>query len=39
MIARFLSWLLGHRCALGCGERVYPANVAEHYEREHAGDR
>lgn len=39
MIARFVSWLLGPRCPLDCGEHVFHADVAEHYEREHAGDR
>lgn len=32
-----LDRLLGPRCPL-CGERAYPADMAVHNDREHAGD-
>ena len=38
MIARFLTWLLGPPCPLGCGARVYDADRADHWRLEHAGD-
>ncbi|MDN4174759.1 hypothetical protein QWY28_17490 [Nocardioides sp. SOB77] len=38
LLARFLNRLLGARCALGCGLRVFPADVAMHAHIEHAGD-
>ena len=38
MIARWLDWLLGSRCRLGCGDRVFPVDVALHERLEHAGD-
>lgn len=39
---RLTAWgdaLLGKRCRLGCGERVYPKDVKQHEADEHAGDR
>lgn len=38
MIPRFLTWLLGPRCALGCGARVYAADVERHVYIDHAGE-
>lgn len=35
----FLAGLLGSPCRLGCGQRVYARDVAEHEDDEHAGDR
>jgi hypothetical protein len=36
-IGRFLDWLLGERCPLGCGQRVFPADLNGHLHTEHAG--
>ena len=30
--------VLGPRCRVGCGARVFPADIAWHEDREHAGD-
>lgn len=38
MISRFLDWLLGPRCALGCGERIFPRDLERHLYIDHAGD-
>lgn len=38
MIGWLLTKLCGPKCPLGCGQRVYPNDVAWHYAREHAGD-
>lgn len=35
---RFLNWLLGPRCALGCGTRVFPDDLERHLYLEHAAD-
>jgi hypothetical protein len=32
---RFLDWLLGRHCALGCGQRVFPKDLARHVHTEH----
>ena len=37
MIGRFLDWLLGPRCGLCCGERVFPKDLDRHLHVEHAG--
>lgn len=37
-LERFASALLGARCRLGCGQRVFPKDVAEHEHNQHAGD-
>jgi hypothetical protein len=34
----FLTGLLGARCRLGCGARVFVADVRAHEDVEHAGD-
>lgn len=36
--ARFLDWLLGPHCALGCGQRLYPRDIEAHYYIEHAAE-
>jgi hypothetical protein len=38
VIARLATWLLGPRCILGCGERVYPRDLERHLFIDHAGD-
>ena len=41
-LARFaadlLDALLGARCRLGCGTRVFPRDVGWHEDLDHAGD-
>jgi len=36
---RFLNALLGPHCRYGCGQRVFPKDVASHESFDHAGDR
>lgn len=38
MIGRVLDAVLGRRCPLGCGQRVYPRDLTAHLHTEHAGD-
>lgn len=33
-----LDALLGDRCRLGCGQRVYPRDIGWHEDIDHAGD-
>lgn len=33
-----LDRLLGPRCAYGCGQRLYPRDIALHEHYDHAGD-
>jgi hypothetical protein len=41
-VRSLLAWLadvvLGPRCPVGCGERVFPKDEATHVDVEHAGD-
>lgn len=37
-MSTFLNWLLGPRCPLGCGQRLYPRDAEAHFDNEHAGD-
>jgi len=37
--ANFLDGLLGPRCRLGCGQRVFPVDVRAHEDTNHVGDR
>lgn len=38
LLDRALTALLGPRCALGCGQRVYPNDLQQHLAIDHAGD-
>lgn len=45
MTARLLGWLahildalLGHRCRLHCGQRVFPTDIPSHEATNHGGD-
>jgi hypothetical protein len=38
VLTRLLNALLGPRCALGCGQRVYPRDLERHLALDHAGD-
>lgn len=38
MLTRLLDALLGPRCALGCGYRVFPRDLTRHLHTDHAGD-
>jgi hypothetical protein len=39
MIGWLLDRLLGPRCPIGCGQRVFSRDVTAHYLIDHAGDR
>ena len=34
----FLDWLLGPRCAIGCGQRVFAKDLERHLNVEHGRD-
>jgi hypothetical protein len=38
MLTRLLDALLGPRCALDCGQRVFPKDLERHLRLDHAGD-
>lgn len=39
MLTRLLDWLLGPKCPLGCGQRVYvEKDLDRHLTLDHAGD-
>ena len=37
LLAMTLDALLGRHCVYGCGQRVYPKDVAAHNHYDHAG--
>jgi hypothetical protein len=38
VLTQLLDALLGHHCALGCGQRVFPKDLERHLALDHAGD-
>lgn len=38
LIARAVNAVLGERCHLGCGQRVFSRDLTAHLHTEHAGD-